>query len=1262
MLWLLSLLLLAALLPAGTANAAEEPTEASVELAAAGAEVDPTEVADAAGEEAVSEADAQIGAEDEAAIEAEVEGAAVIAEVETSTGEAAVDTDATAEADADARALELAAQQAGPPVYEITGSWLNAPTTIGRGEPVVAEWRVNVNDSAEPPANEPVENVTVEFTLTHALFDSIPDICRTTDVEPVSSITNDGRTLVCNLGTVAMGTAVVVQTPVVADGATGDQITHDGTIDGQTVALPPIEILNDFRMDIYYGQNTNRQNWTPDIVDPTASTVDIQWTLRLGTGSDVGPDSVTYSLNVTAADGSPVSIGSEWRQDIVDDLGLEGDFTGGCTPHAFGGAEGHPFSARPDLPARNANFVDTCTLTQTGPSTFALTLTGIDYSLLPALARDSANTSLDPDWVYVAAGSLFFEVDTDAAGSINLVSSAPTYTSVTGLEFTDIAANNTTNKSYTLPGSWAASWRRGFTGSGGTQWDDTYRVPSGTVVQAQSLNTFRGGTESGAYGSCVTLDTAFGTYVPGSAVVMGQDAAAPHAFHELDTAPYDTMQWYVGPQPADPDQFSCQGAAGWVSAEPADPTTVHAVRATWDYSRYSIDSFVRLGVWVQFEVDPTLPTGQDVWMFGGVLQGDGQWAGPASGNAITSTPDARYPNTTGRRDILRTVSVQPTIVKSAAQATVTPGVPAEFTLTYAATGSAMLPPTVDGFQIIDTLPLGMTYEPGSADPEPVVSESMGQQVLTWTLDGVPTNVSGLSLTYAAVADSSVEPGSRLTNVAYASYDGADSRLASATVSLTTNGHTLILKTADVDYIPNRMGDGVGTGSWTIRIDSFDPLPQAFTDTIDILPYNGDGRGTSFSGSYALDEVVLPDGGIVYYTDADPATLTDDPADPANGSAGDPSGNTVGWTTTPPASPTAIRVIGAELAPGESFAFGVVITTEGAQPQDVYWNRAQARAEHTELVMRTSAPLVVTDYHVVKSSDPESGSVVNPGDVITYTITVTQVGDVPAGAVLSDDLSAVLDDAVYNDDVAADLGTVALSGDMLTWEGEVPVGGTATITYSVTVKELEDLQADGDAVLTNVVASPGCRMPEHCTTTHSAGRYEFSKTADPAPGSEVHVGDVITYTVRIAATVGAVPGATITDDLTEVLDDAVWNDDVDATNGSATLAGTSLTWTGDLGVGEVVTLTYSVTVTEGGDRELRNVVTSADERSVCAPAEDGNTGCATTHDLTDRVAAAGALPDVGGPSWLPALLAAALVGLGLLMVGFAGGSRRRPSLG
>jgi len=114
-------------------------------------------------------------------------------------------------------------------------------------------------------------------------------------------------------------------------------------------------------------------------------------------------------------------------------------------------------------------------------------------------------------------------------------------------------------------------------------------------------------------------------------------------------------------------------------------------------------------------------------------------------------------------------------------------------------------------------------------------------------------------------------------------------------------------------------------------------------------------------------------------------------------------------------------------------------------------------------------LPVADWAVVKSSD--AGSSVAPGDVVTYTLTVTNTGTADlAGLAITDDLSGVLDDALYNNDAAATIGTVSYSEPELGWSGDLLVGESAAISYSVTV----DDPITGDGVLTNtVVGSPNC---------------------------------------------------------------------------------------------------------------------------------------------------------------------------------------------
>ncbi|MEV7123593.1 hypothetical protein AB0O12_34740, partial [Kitasatospora griseola] len=254
--------------------------------------------------------------------------------------------------------------------------------------------------------------------------------------------------------------------------------------------------------------------------------------------------------------------------------------------------------------------------------------------------------------------------------------------------------------------------------------------------------------------------------------------------------------------------------------------------------------------------------------------------------------------------------------------------------------------------------------------------------------------------------------------------------------------------------------------------------------------------------------------------------------------------------------------------------------------------------------------VYGSYVLAKSSDPKSGSTVQIGDKVTYTVTVTQhgAGDVK-NATITDDLSQVLDDAAYNGDVKASAGAAEVKDGKLVWTGDLPVGGSATITYSVTVT------GGGDTKLHNTVTTPDdkrgtCDDTVGCETDHVYGSYIFAKSSDPKSGSTVQVGDKVTYIVTVTQHgAGDVKGATITDDLSEVLDDAAYNGDVKASAGAAEIKDGKLAWTGDLPVDGTATITYSVTVTAGGDSRLHNVVTTTDDkRGTC----DTDKGCETDH--------------------------------------------------
>ncbi|WP_223910859.1 DUF7927 domain-containing protein [Actinomyces capricornis] len=259
-----------------------------------------------------------------------------------------------------------------------------------------------------------------------------------------------------------------------------------------------------------------------------------------------------------------------------------------------------------------------------------------------------------------------------------------------------------------------------------------------------------------------------------------------------------------------------------------------------------------------------------------------------------------------------------------------------------------------------------------------------------------------------------------------------------------------------------------------------------------------------------------------------------------------------------------------------------------------------------------SPKGTASFEFSKTADPATGGKVAAGDKISYTVTVRSRGDLPVRAArISDDLSKVLDDAVYNSDVQATSGDASIENGRLSWTGDLAKDQEVTITYSVTVKE------GGDAALTNTATTDddrgACDDAVGCTTEHTLtpAAFVLSKTADPASGSEVAIGGTITYTLTVRhAGGGAVAGAAISDDLSKVLDDADYNGDVRATSGDASIENDRLSWTGDLAKDQEVTITYSVTVKEGGNKALSNTATTTDKRGRC----DDAVGCATEHTV------------------------------------------------
>ena len=244
----------------------------------------------------------------------------------------------------------------------------------------------------------------------------------------------------------------------------------------------------------------------------------------------------------------------------------------------------------------------------------------------------------------------------------------------------------------------------------------------------------------------------------------------------------------------------------------------------------------------------------------------------------------------------------------------------------------------------------------------------------------------------------------------------------------------------------------------------------------------------------------------------------------------------------------------------------------------------------------------------------SAAAVAPGTVVGYTITVTNSGLVAySGATFTDPLAGVLGDAAFNGDAAATAGSVSFASPNLTWTGSLAAGATATITFSVTVDNPDTGSNILASTITSATSGANCfagSADARCTATVTVQGLTITSTANTASATP---GATVQYTITVTNSGQAsYTGASISDSLAGVLDDAVFNSDAAATAGSLSYASPNLTWTGNLAPGATATITFSATVNnpDTGDKVLATTITSPTPASNC-PAGGTNPACSTS---------------------------------------------------
>jgi len=410
------------------------------------------------------------------------------------------------------------------------------------------------------------------------------------------------------------------------------------------------------------------------------------------------------------------------------------------------------------------------------------------------------------------------------------------------------------------------------------------------------------------------------------------------------------------------------------------------------------------------------------------------------------------------------------VVKSANATTVTAGQSTPVTYTLAVTNTSTAPEDGSGTTTVtDAVPTGTTYVAGSAAcgtgtggtypdhaPEPSCtpppSEAGGivSYTLTTNLEAGATADLTFEVTINANAPATI-PNT-------ADYTGPG--CTTAAPGCPTNTVTLVVTPAPVP--PNVT---VTKSANFTTVAAGQSTPVTYTLVV---------KNTAPSASTTLATVV---------TDVLPSGITFVP--------GSASCGALTISTTPsckptykPSTKTLTYTLGAGIAGGASYPVTFQAKVNASAKTSIV-NHAKFTGNCTVVppakTCRSNQVIIPVNNFTVTKSDSDGSSDVNPGDVITYTLTVANVGSGPGSITVTD--GAPVGTTLTTPAAACPAGTattcsVTVTGSHISWViTTMPGGATYGLTFAVKV----NANATGQVVNTGTYTDAGCTTAGGCST-------------------------------------------------------------------------------------------------------------------------------------------------------------------------------------
>ncbi len=458
-----------------------------------------------------------------------------------------------------------------------------------------------------------------------------------------------------------------------------------------------------------------------------------------------------------------------------------------------------------------------------------------------------------------------------------------------------------------------------------------------------------------------------------------------------------------------------------------------------------------------------------------------------------------------------------------------PGEPLTYTLPY---GNAGLLDAHD-VRITDTLPVSTTFYTATTP----FSRTLGAGYVAWDAGTLPAGTDALSFTLVLSLSPAVPPRTILVNTA---------RIASA------------------DYDGN---PGNNVSQWR--------TPVGFDLTPSYKRVNGASSATAAPGDVVTYTVVLTNAGPYSTTDV----LLTDPVPPGATYVPGSLAATGGLTAYLPPPTNTVTWTG--VVSGHSAISITFQVTLGVAPRGtLVWNEAVISDTANDIVVR--APVMLTGPDLSGSFKGVSSAGPAFGQRVTYTLALSNSGELDAQVVVTDDLPFGV---LYTGDGSASRGMPPVeSGGVITWTGVVSAGAQVTLTLPVTV-----VAAPGSLVENEALIADGAGLVHRRSASFYSTGPDLSSSSKTVLPASVAQGGGVEYRLRIYNT-GNGPGIGLL--MTDAAPPGVSFGAAyfsGAPLGTLLQDGDVLTWTGDLPVLGEVNIRVPATVNAAPGTDPLNVM-------------------------------------------------------------------------